>query len=106
MKNNQGVIDGDIIPMEGVVKRILPGTMFEVEVQISKDKSATILCGLAGRLKKNFIKLTIGDLVKIEVNKHDVYKGRIVYRGKPKKTYNPSAKGGVPQRQRGPKRRR
>lgn len=39
-------------------------------------------CTIAGRLRKNDIKIVLGDMVKIEVSPYDVNKGRIVYREK------------------------
>jgi len=40
----------DIIEMEGVVKKLLPGTMFDVELTHGTEKTM-LLCSLAGKLK-------------------------------------------------------
>ena len=77
----------DIIEMEGVVKKLLPGTMFNVELQ-QGDKKIELLCLLAGKLKQHFIKLTVGDNVLLEISKYDMSRGRITYRLKNKKSYN------------------
>ena len=81
----------DIIEMEGVVKKLLPGTMFDVELQ-QGDETTMLLCSLAGKLKQHFIKLTVGDKVLLEISKYDMSKGRITYRLKNKSSYHNSTK--------------
>ena len=85
----------DIIEMEGVVKKLLPGTMFDVELK-QGDKTISLLCSLAGKLKQHFIKLTVGDKVLLEISKYDTSKGRITYRLKNKRIYNSSNSSSVP----------
>jgi translation initiation factor IF-1 len=77
----------DIIEMEGTVKKLLPGTLFDVELK-NKDTTTILLCSLAGKLKQHFIKLTVGDKVLLEISKYDMSKGRITYRLKNKTSYN------------------
>lgn len=93
----------DLLEFEGVVKKLLPGTMFEVELK-QNNATVTLLCILAGKLKQHFIKLTVGDLVLVEVSKYDLSKGRITYRLKNKKTYTPNSN--QPRRSRGPQRKK
>ena len=81
----------DIIEIEGVVKKLLPGTMFDVELT-NGDTKTMLLCSLAGKLKQHFIKLTVGDKVLIEISKYDMSKGRITYRLKQQRTYDSSNK--------------
>lgn len=81
----------DIIEIEGVVKKLLPGTMFDVELT-KGDTKTMLLCSLAGKLKQHFIKLTVGDRVLIEISKYDMSKGRITYRLKNKTSYSDSNK--------------
>jgi len=81
----------DIIEMEGVVKKLLPGTMFDVELK-QGDATTMLLCSLAGKLKQHFIKLTVGDKVLLEISKYDMSKGRITYRLKNKSSYNNTSK--------------
>jgi len=95
----------DIIEIEGVVKKLLPGTMFDVELT-KGDTKTMLLCSLAGKLKQHFIKLTVGDKVLIEISKYDMSKGRITYRLKQQRTYDSTNKsmpfkgGGVGKRKR------
>jgi translation initiation factor IF-1 len=81
----------DIIEFEGEVKKLLPGTMFDVEFE-SNEVKTNILCILAGKLKQHFIKLTVGDRVTVEVSKYDMTKGRITYRLKNKSSYHNTSK--------------
>ena len=81
----------DIHELEGIVKKLLPGTMFEVELSIGEQKK-TLLCILAGKLKQHFIRLTVGDKVLVEISKYDLERGRITYRLKNKKSYEETNK--------------
>lgn len=77
--------------MEGEVKKLLPGTLFDVELK-QGDATTMLLCSLAGKLKQHFIKLTVGDKVLLEISKYDTSKGRITYRLKNKTSYHNSKK--------------
>ncbi len=66
------------IEVDGVVKEVLPNTLFRVEVE--QDK--VVLCHLSGRMRLNFIKILPGDRVRIEVTPYDKERGRIVFRYK------------------------
>ena len=85
-KNNPNIIE-----MEGEVKKLLPGTLFDVELK-QGDATTMLLCSLAGKLKQHFIKLTVGDKVLLEISKYDTSKGRITYRLKNKTRYHNSKK--------------
>jgi translation initiation factor IF-1 len=64
------------VEMEGVVKEVLPNTLFRVEVAGGHE----ILCHLSGKMRIHFIKILPGDKVKVEVTPYDKDKGRITYR--------------------------
>lgn len=66
----------DCIQVEGKVIAVLPGTMFRVQLQNGHE----VLAHISGKLRKNFIKLTVGDRVKMEMSPYDLEKARIVYR--------------------------
>lgn len=68
--------DTDCIEVEGKIVAVLPGTMFRVEL----SNGHQVLAHISGKLRKHFIKLTIGDMVKMEMNTYDLDKARIVYR--------------------------
>lgn len=67
----------DIIELKGLVKEVLPGNMFRVEVE---NLPELLLCYLGGKLKQNKIRVILGDMVKIEISPYDLSKGRISYR--------------------------
>jgi translation initiation factor IF-1 len=64
------------IPIEGKIVSILPGTMFRVEL----DNNQVVLAHISGKMRKRFIRLNLGDRVKLEMSPYDVSKARIVYR--------------------------
>jgi len=67
----------DIINMEGRVEEVLPATMFRVKL----DKiDALVLGHLSGRMRKNNIKVLLGDCVEMEFSPYDLTKGRIIRR--------------------------
>ena len=67
----------DVIMMEGQVQEVLPATMFRVKL----DKIDTlVLAHLSGRMRKNNIKVLLGDRVEIEFSPYDLTKGRITRR--------------------------
>ena len=79
----------DIHELEGIVKKLLPGTMFAIEHDFGRNggNKKTLLCVLAGKLKQHFIRLTVGDKVLVEISKYNLEKGRITYRLKNRKSY-------------------
>ena len=68
----------DAIRVEGVVKEILPKTMFRVEL----TNGHVILAHISGRMRMHFIRIMKGDKVTVEMSPYDKTKGRIVYREK------------------------
>jgi len=64
------------IVIEGKITAVLPGTMFRVEL----SNSHLVLAHISGKMRKRFIRLTVGDRVKMEMSPYDVTKARIVYR--------------------------
>jgi translation initiation factor IF-1 len=64
------------IRTEGKIVEALPNTQFMVEL----ESGHRILAHIAGKMRKNFIKIVPGDRVTIEITPYDLTKGRIVYR--------------------------
>lgn len=64
------------LEVEGRVKVVLPGTMFRVEL----DNQHLVLATLSGKMRKRFVRLTVGDRVKMEMSPYDLDKARIVWR--------------------------
>jgi translation initiation factor IF-1 len=68
----------DKIQMEGLIVESLPGTQFRVRL----DNGHEVLAYLAGRMRKYYIRILLGDHVKVEMSPYDLTRGRIVYRQK------------------------
>jgi translation initiation factor IF-1 len=66
----------DHIEVEGRVVTVLPGTMFRVEL----DNKHQVLATVAGKMRKNWVRLTAGDRVKMEMSPYDLNRGRITWR--------------------------
>ena len=69
----------EFIVAQGVVDEVLPNATFRVTLTESKH---TIIAYLGGKLRKNNIKVLMGDLVEIEMSPYDLSKGRVTYRNK------------------------
>lgn len=68
----------DFIKLSGVVEECLPGSRFSVKI----ENGTTVEAHLSGRMRRNFIKIIIGDRVKLEMSPYDLTKARIVFRNK------------------------
>ena len=68
----------DVIRVEGVVKELLPNTMFKVALANGHIINAHI----SGKMRLNFIRIVPGDAVTMEMSPYDLNKGRIVFRKK------------------------
>lgn len=68
----------DLVEFTGVVQEVLPNSMFRVEL----DNGHKILAHTSGKMKKNRIKVLIGDKVTVEMTPYDLDKGRIIFREK------------------------
>ena len=67
----------DIINMEGVVEEVLPSAMFRVKLN---NMNNLVLAHLSGRMRKNNIKVLLGDRVELEFSPYDLTKGLITRR--------------------------
>ena len=68
----------DKIQMEGMIVEALPGTQFRVRL----DNGHDVLAYLSGRMRKYYIRILLGDRVRVEMSPYDLTRGRIVYRQK------------------------
>lgn len=66
----------EAIELEGTISAVLAGTMFRVKLRNGHE----VLAHISGKMRKRFIRLVIGDAVKIEMSPYDMDKARIVYR--------------------------
>ena len=68
--------DGKAIEVEGKIVAVLPGTMFRVQL----TNGHIVLAHISGKLRKHFIKIAAGDMVKMEMSPYDLDKARITLR--------------------------
>jgi len=68
----------EAIQMEGIVTETLPNTMFRVEL----ENGHTVIAHISGKMRKHYIRILTGDMVKVELTPYDLTKGRITYRMK------------------------
>ncbi len=66
------------IEVEGTVIETLPNTMFRVEL----DSGHEVLAYLSGKMRKYYIRVLLGDRVRLELSPYDLTRGRIIYRYK------------------------
>jgi translation initiation factor IF-1 len=66
------------IEIEGTVIEALPGTQFRVRL----DSGHEVLAYLSGKMRKYYIRILLGDRVRVELSPYDLTRGRIVYRHK------------------------
>jgi translation initiation factor IF-1 len=66
----------DKIQVEGTIVEALPGTQFRVRL----DNGHEVLAYLSGRMRKYYIRILLGDRVRVEMSPYDLTRGRIVYR--------------------------
>ena len=68
----------EVITVDGIVKELLPNTMFRVEL----ESGHIILAHISGKMRLHFIRILPGDTVTMEMSPYDLTKGRITYRKK------------------------
>jgi len=68
----------DVIEIDGTVVEALPNATFNVEL----DNGHIVLCHIAGKMRMHYIKIMLGDKVKVELTPYSLDKGRITFRYK------------------------
>ncbi len=68
--------EDDKIRAEGVVIEALPGTQFRVRLENGHE----VLAYLAGKMRKYYIRILLGDRVAVEMSPYDLTRGRITFR--------------------------
>ena len=65
------------IQVQGKVVAALANTQFRVRLENNHE----IIAHIAGKIRKNFIRILPGDIVTVSISPYDLNKGRITYRG-------------------------
>lgn len=68
----------DKLELEGTVVEAFTGPQFRVEL----DSGHTVLAYLSGKMRKHYIRVLLGDRVRVELSPYDLTRGRITYRYK------------------------
>ncbi len=68
----------DLMEFPGVVTELLPNAMFRVTL----ENGHVVLAHTSGKMRKNRIRVLVGDKVMVEMTPYDLTKGRISFREK------------------------
>lgn len=70
----------DVIEVEAVVLESLPNAMFRCAIDGAPETQEPILATISGKIRKNYVKILVGDKVLIELSPYDLTRGRITFR--------------------------
>jgi translation initiation factor IF-1 len=76
----------NLIEMEGLVTQCLSNGLFRVKL----ENGFYVIAHLSGKIRRNYIRILLGDNVTVELSPYDLTRGRIVYRLR-QKDINPGA---------------
>ena len=68
----------DQIEMEGEIIDTLPNTTFRVRL----ENGHVVTAHISGKMRMHFIRILVGDKVKVQLSPYDLTRGRITYRSK------------------------
>lgn len=68
----------DLIEFAGIVTELLPNAMFRVKLENDHE----VIAHTSGKMRKNRIRVLVGDKVNVEMTPYDLTKGRITFRHK------------------------
>jgi len=77
-KKKEDKVKEDKIEMEGTVIEAFPSTQFLVRL----DNGHEVLAYLSGKMRRYYIRILLGDRVRVELSPYDLTRGRVVYRYK------------------------
>src|SRR5882762_6325012 len=67
----------DLIPAEGTIIDKQPNAFFKVQLDNTEH---VVLAAISGKMRKNRIRILVGDRVSVEMSPYDLTRGRITYR--------------------------
>jgi len=73
-------VKDDVIELEGTVIESLPNAMFRVALEGAPETAEPVLATISGKIRKNFVKILVGDSVTLELSPYDLQRGRITFR--------------------------
>ena len=69
----------ELVEVAGVVIDKQPNAFFKVQIN---ESDHVVLATISGRMRRNRIRILMGDRVNVELSPYDLTKGRITYRHK------------------------
>jgi translation initiation factor IF-1 len=69
----------EAVPAMGVIIDKQPNAFFKVRIDNSEH---VVLAQISGKMRKNRIRILVGDRVSVEMSPYDLSRGRITYRYK------------------------
>jgi len=66
----------NLIEMKGIVLQSLSNGIFRVKL----ENGFFVLAHISGKIRKNYIRILLGDQVAVELSPYDLTRGRIIYR--------------------------
>ena len=75
-------VKDDVIEVEAVVIESLPNAMFRCAIDGAPETQEPVLATISGRIRKNYVKILVGDKVTIELSPYDLTRGRITFRSR------------------------
>jgi len=75
-KQLEDVAAEEPIELQGTVTQVLPGTMFRVALPNGHE----VLAHISGKMRKNFIRISVGDRVDVQITPYDLNRARITFR--------------------------
>ena len=72
------MVKEESLEFTGIVIELLPNAMFKVKLENNHE----VLAHTSGRIRKNRIRVLVGDKVDVEMTPYDLTKGRITFRWK------------------------
>jgi translation initiation factor IF-1 len=80
-KQHGGKVKEENVTLEGVVTDALKsGFLVEITPEDTTKPAFIVNAHLSGKLRKNFIRIVVGDKVRVEVSPYDLLRGRITFR--------------------------
>jgi translation initiation factor IF-1 len=73
-------VKDDVIEIEATVLESLPNAMFRCAIDGAPETQEPVLATISGKIRKNFVKILVGDKVLIELSPYDLTRGRITFR--------------------------
>lgn len=70
----------DVLEINAVVVDSLPNAMFRCAIEDAPETQPPVLATISGKIRKNFVKILVGDKVLVELSPYDLTKGRITFR--------------------------